>query len=87
MAKAILQNIIDQLTNLETEELHQLNQVITQYIAVKMQTESETAFEQALLESGLVKEIKKPSYRNLTTEQLVKVKGKPLSETIIEERR
>lgn len=87
MAKAILQNIIDQLTNLETEELHQLNQVIKQYIAVKMQPKSETAFEQALLESGLVKEIKKPSYRNVTTEQLVKVKGKPLSETIIEERR
>lgn len=87
MAQAILQNIIDQLKNLETEELHQLNQAIKQHIAVKIQTESETAFEQALLESGLVKEIKKPSYRNVTTEQLVKVKGKPLFETIIEERR
>ncbi|RUT03144.1 hypothetical protein DSM106972_054520 [Dulcicalothrix desertica PCC 7102] len=87
MAQAILQNIIDQLQELETEELHQLNQVIEQHITVKMQTESENAFEQALLESGLVKEIKKPTYRNVTTEQLIKVDGKPLSETIIEERR
>lgn len=87
MSQAIIQNIINQLQELEIEELHKLNQAIEQHITVKRQTESETAFEQALLESGLVKEIKKPSYRNVTTEQLVKVKGKPLSETIIEERR
>lgn len=87
MAQAILQNMIDQLKNLETEELHQLNQAIKQHITVKTQIESENAFEQALLESGLVEEIKKPTYRNVTTEQLIRVEGKPLSETIIEERR
>lgn len=87
MTQAILQNIIDQLKNLEAEELHQLNQAIKQHMTVKTQTDTETAFEQALLESGLVEEIKKPTYRNVTTEQLIKVEGKPLSETIIEERR
>lgn len=87
MTQAMLQKIISQLQELETEELHQLDQAIKHRLVVKTQTAEQTAFEQALLESGLVKQIKQPTYRHVNREELIEVQGKPLSETIIEERR
>ena len=44
-------------------------------------------FHQVLLSQGLVKEVKKPLIRNKTERQLIEVKGKPVSQTIIEERK
>ena len=44
-------------------------------------------FHQALLSQGLVKEVKKPPVPNTTDRQLIEVKGKPVSQTIIEERK
>jgi hypothetical protein len=87
MTQPMLEKILNQLQELETEELHQLNRAIKQCLVGKTQTAEQTAFEQALLESGLVKQIKQPTYRHVTREELIKVQGKPLSETIIEERR
>jgi hypothetical protein len=87
MAQAILQKILNQLQELETEELHQLDRAVKQYLVMKMQTAEQSAFEHALLESGLVKQIKQPTYRHVNKEELIEVQGKPLSETIIEERR
>lgn len=103
MTQAILNQILNQLETLETEELQQLNQEIQKYLAVKGNSQR-TAFHQALLKSGLVKELKQPykveqnktisvkesggTYKVERTERkLVEVQGKPVSETIIEERR
>lgn len=44
-------------------------------------------FHQALLSQGLVKEVKKPHVTATIERQLVEVKGKPVSQTIIEERK
>lgn len=44
-------------------------------------------FHKVLLTSGLVKQLKQPSYSKQTERRLIQVKGKPISETIIEERR
>ncbi|BAZ12785.1 hypothetical protein NIES4071_46190 [Calothrix sp. NIES-4071] len=87
MAQAIIETILTQLKELEIEELYKLNQAIEQHLVVKTQTAEHTTFEQALLESGLVKQIKQPTYRHVNREKLINVQGKPLSETIIEERR
>lgn len=103
MTQAILNQILNQLEALETEELQQLNQEIQKYLAVKDNLQR-TAFHKALLKSGLVKELKQPykvertkiglvkelggHYKVERTERrLVEVQGKPVSETIIEERR
>ena len=43
-------------------------------------------FHQALLSQGLVKEVKKPAVATPIERQLIEVNGKPVSETIIEER-
>ncbi len=49
---------------------------------------SEEAFLQRLLEEGLIKEIKRPPRVSPTGDRTpVKVKGKPMSQTIIEDRR
>ena len=44
-------------------------------------------FHQILLSKGLLKEVKKPLVPNTTERQLIEVKGKPVSQTIIEERK
>ena len=44
-------------------------------------------FHQALLSQGLVKEVKKPHVTATIERQLVEVKGKPVSQTIIGERK
>lgn len=48
---------------------------------------NKATFHQALLFSGLVKQIKHPIYRQTSKEELINLDGTPLSETIIEERR
>lgn len=41
----------------------------------------------ALFDAGLLREIKPPRHRKIGDFKAVKIKGKPLSETIVEERR
>lgn len=87
MAQATLDQILAQIETLELEELQQLNQAIQRYLADKQQTPQQVTFHQALLASGLVKHLKQPSYTQQTKRRLIQVQGKPVSETIIEERR
>jgi hypothetical protein len=87
MPQATLNQILDQLETLELEELQQLYQAIQKYLTDKEQAAQRTKFHQALLTSGLVKQIKYPSDSRQTERRLIQVQGKPVSETIIEERR
>ncbi|KYC38749.1 hypothetical protein WA1_36905 [Scytonema hofmannii PCC 7110] len=87
MAQAILNKIIGQLQKLELKELQELEQAVQQQLVTKLSTYKSTTFHKALLDSGLVKQIKQPNYRQQTEQQLIKIQGKFLSETIVEERR
>lgn len=87
MVRAVLQEILSRLEALEVDELRVLDQAIQQHIADRVDSPEQVAFHQALLSFGLVKQIKRPVYRQMTQEQLIQVEGKPISETIIEERR
>jgi hypothetical protein len=87
MSEVILNQIFNQLEMLEIFELHQLNKAIHKYLAQKQATTQQAKFHQALLTSGLVKKINYLSYSQLTERRLIQVQGKPVSETIIEERR
>ncbi|MGI4792403.1 MAG: hypothetical protein ACRYFS_26550 [Janthinobacterium lividum] len=51
------------------------------------ETEKEKLFEQSLLASGLVKRLAPPRDPRTADRPLIEVQGKPVSETIIEERR
>ncbi|MBW4641571.1 MAG: hypothetical protein KME23_00820 [Goleter apudmare HA4340-LM2] len=87
MARIILNQILEQLETLEIAELQQLNQTIQKYLANKEETVKQAAFHQDLIDSGLVKQIKHPAYEAITERRLIQIEGKPVSETIIEERR
>ncbi len=51
------------------------------------QEEREEQFKQKLLELGIIKEIKRPRNAPQEARTPIKVKGKPISQIIIEERR
>jgi hypothetical protein len=87
MSPTILNQILNQLEMLESEELQQLNLAIQKYFTDKKLAAQRTKFHQALLTSGLVKQIKRASDNQQTERRLIQVQGKPMSETIIEERR
>lgn len=86
MPQAILNQILNQLDILEPEELQQLNQAIQRYLIEQEQVTQRTTFHEALLTSGLVKQLKQPAYNQQPEQRLIQVDGKPVSETIIEER-
>ncbi|MBD2569430.1 hypothetical protein [Anabaena lutea] len=87
MALVTLNQILKQLETLEIGELQQLNQMIQKYLTDKEESVKQAAFHQALIDSGLVKQIKHPTYEPISERQLIYVEGSPVSETIIEERR
>jgi hypothetical protein len=89
MTQAIFNQILNQLESLNPEELKQLHYVIQQHLTTK-ETKQKITFHQALLASGLVKELKQPKQPSKTQpikRQLIQVQNQPISETIIEERR
>jgi hypothetical protein len=87
MAQMTLYQILDQLPTLEPEELRQLNQAVQAQLMPQEEDQKRTTFHQALLASGLVKQLKPPRHDEDTQRRLIEVQGKPVSETILEERR
>jgi len=61
--------------------------MIQKYLADKEESVKQAAFHKALIDSGLVKQIKHPNYEPISDRQLIYVEGSAVSETIIEERR
>jgi hypothetical protein len=87
MPQATLDQILDQLQMLEPSELQQLSQAVQNCLAARQPKPEQIVFHQALIASGLVRQIKKPSLEQRTYQQLIESQDKPVSETIIEERR
>ncbi|NES25568.1 MAG: hypothetical protein F6K41_43405 [Symploca sp. SIO3E6] len=87
MPQVILNQILKQLQSLELSELQQLNQAVQAQLTYQEQAAKQTAFHQALVTSGLVQNIKKTSHKPSIMRQLLEIQGKPLSQTIVEERR
>ena len=86
MTQITLDQILKQLDLFELDELKQLNQTILKYVAEREEPLKQAAFHQALLDAGLVKQIKHPTERAIAARPLIQVEGKPVSETIIESR-
>ena len=87
MSTATVNRIVDELDTLEVDELRQVQTAVTERLAICAASPEEERFYQALLASGLVTEIKTPPRHQRRERRLVPIQGKPLSETIIEERR
>jgi hypothetical protein len=83
-----VKRVLNEIKELTIAELAQVREKVDELLAD--QTEgAELSLQQSLLEAGLLSEIKTPSrdVDSFRAYQPVKVKGKPVSETIIEERR
>jgi hypothetical protein len=87
MPQATLNQILDQLQTLEPSELQQLSQAVQNRLADRHSKPERVAFHQALISSGLVQQIKNSSFEQRTYQQLIESQDKPVSQTIIEERR
>ena len=83
-----LERVLNEIKALTPAEIAQLRQKVDELLAT--QTESaERTLEKSLFEAGLLSEMKTPDRdaESFRAYQPVTVKGKPVSETIIEERR
>lgn len=87
MTQALLNQILTQLQSLEPSELQHLSQVIQSYLEQQDVSVKQASFHQALLEAGLVRQIKHPNFDERAQTRLIQVQGEPLSQTIIGERR
>lgn len=83
-----LERVMGEIKSLTPAEIAQLRQKVDELLAA--QTEgAERTLKQSLFEAGLLSEIKLPdrNTESFRAYQPIAVKGKPVSETIIEERR
>jgi cytidylate kinase len=87
MSQTTLNQIVEQLQTLNAAELQQLNQAVQAHLENQNQAAKQASFHQALMTSGLVRQISKVSNQPSTRHQLVQVQGEPVSQTIVEERR
>ncbi len=87
MTQATLFNLINQLELLDLEELQTLSQVIQVRLNTVNQFDNLAKFHDALLASGLGRQLKPVKTQLPAQRTLIKIKEKPISETIIEERR
>lgn len=81
--------LIEEVKTLTLDEQRSLRDFVDGLLASSAPQVTEDEFEQRLLDKGIISRIPAPitdltPYRN---RKLIEVKGKPLSETIIEERR
>ena len=86
MAQATLAHILNEIQTLEAEELKEVERVVRGLLEPSAQEAEREAVLQILQASGRVKDIKRPSTRVAVEGHAVPIQGKPLSETIIEER-
>ena len=80
-----VQEITEVIKTLSPNDLKYLRNLLDEHLPLEDEVEKRDAFHRSLMAKGLVKELKKPT--KTTERRLIKAKGKPVSQTIIEERR
>lgn len=87
MATVDLARIVEQLPTLKIEELRELNQMVQARLTPKVESLKREEFQRALFDAGLISKMRIPNQIAETRIEPIEVLGKPVSETIIEERR
>jgi hypothetical protein len=89
MPRAVLNEVLDELKLLTPEEQRQLREAIDRLLSSAAAPPTEDDFEQELLRSGFLEKVKLPpaDVEPIQDWRPIDIAGKPLSETIIEERR
>jgi hypothetical protein len=87
MAQAILNRVLQDIRSLELSELGSVERALKERLETAGYSPEEWMAMQALVASGLMKEIKPRYNQSIVDHTPVPIQGKPLSETILEERR
>lgn len=87
MAQAVLNRVLEEIKTLEPQELQLVESVVRELLQPDPKEAQREAVLRVLQKSGLVKDIKRPPLDAARQRTAVPIQGKPLSETIIEERR
>jgi len=87
MAQTVLQQVLEQIQGLDDHELLQVSRAIQERLTPEQQACNRQAFYEALRASGLVRRLKTRPPAELSERRLVRVRGQPVSQTVIEERR
>jgi len=87
MAQVTRERILQELKTVKPEELLQVQQAVQSQLAPTSSVPAEEQVLQEMLKVGLLIEIKPRRTDRQVAYPLVPIQGKPLSETILEERR
>lgn len=87
MPQATITHILEEIRTLEPDDLREVERTVRGLLEPSPKEAEREAALKALQEAGIVKEIKRPDMRSRREWPLVPIQGKPLSETIIEDRR
>jgi hypothetical protein len=87
MRRGALTAVLKTIEALEPEELQQVQQAVQARLGQKRYPPEEERFLQALLDAGVIREIKPPRSTPVGERRRIQASGKPVSETLLEERR
>jgi hypothetical protein len=87
MAGTAIIQALEIIQQLDPDELRQVQQAVEARLKQQDEAAARASFHRALLSSGLVKEVKTMLPHVAGECPLVPIQGKPLSETVMEERR
>ncbi|MCW3100201.1 MAG: hypothetical protein JWL77_5819 [Chthonomonadaceae bacterium] len=87
MAQATLNRVLKDISALELSELGSVERAVRERLETAGYSHEEWTAMQTLIDAGLIKEIKPRTKKSVTDYVPVPIQGKPLSETVIEERR
>jgi hypothetical protein len=87
MAQATLTRVLKDISTLSPEELRKVRGIVDERLTTTATEDPDEEVLQAMLRAGLITEIKRPDRKPMPERPLVPIIGKPLSETIVEERR
>lgn len=87
MGQSVLDRVLHDIQRLQPHELTRVRHAVEDRLTPTPTADEEERFLEALLHAGLVTEIKRPTRASKLDRPAVPINGRPLSETIVEERR
>ena len=86
MAKATLDRIMQEIKTLAPDERRQLREMLDAMTVPAEEADKRQALHQALWAAGLITQVRQRRATDTPHRRRIEVQGKPISETIIEER-
>ncbi|MEP6754492.1 MAG: hypothetical protein ABJA67_03240 [Chthonomonadales bacterium] len=87
MSQTTLNRIVEQLDELDQDQLCELSKLIAEKTEVVEPEAAKASIYQRLVDRGILKRLPRKSTFDWSSIPLVEIEGKPLSDTIIEDRR